>query len=319
VTLSYELTFEDYREANLGTTAAAAAKSNAFRGVFGWILFIGLAITMFLLLNARPSRQAPVEELPPAAPQLWRIAAALIPSALFSGLIWFLGMKSLGKSGPKPWDPPPQTPGAANRKKGKPAPMLFGWLLFIGLAVMLFMLLQNNSRPPRRPTFTSPSGTSTSPSGTHALEPPKQGSLETFDYLIGAVPWVALCVLLLVMSRSSVAGRGLQQTWDNQPALHRRQTVEATESGIVFTGELSRNDYQWGHFAGFKETANLLLLYQSPYSFHVIPKRAFPTQTDMEIFRRYLLTGVKQGFFLPQTSAFPIIPMAQRSDAADRT
>ena len=305
MTLSYTLTFDDYSEANLGQTPQARKKVG--RGIFGWVLFIALAVMIFLLLNANPSPSRrgnlPAPPPRPAAPYLHRLAAAAAPAVLIAIVMGWSMRKAGQKSLPKPWDLPPA---AGAPKKKKPFAMgVFAWLLFMGLAVMLFML-QN-----QRQQSGGGAGAS-SPAGTEILPTP---SLEMFDFLIGIVPFAAVLLVLIALGQRG-ATRQLETTWEAQPFLHRPQTVEAAEDGIALSEPLSRRSYDWSYFAGFKETANLLLLYHSPYAFHIVPKRAFASEADYDVFRGYLLSKVKHGYFLPQSSAFPVIPMARRSISA---
>jgi hypothetical protein len=273
---------------------------------------------LILLLNVDRSRSVsrggtstpwPLPPPPrPAAPYVHRLVAAAAPALLVAAVFGWASLKRTQKSLPKPWDPP----GNAPAKKSNPLRFVFGWLLFIGLSVAIFTLLNHQSPPrPWPTTFVTVQTSTVTFSGTVGVPEP---SLEMFDVMLGVVPLVVL-FLVFVWIGTRGARRQLEQTWEFQPHLARPETVEATDDGITFMEPLSRRSYDWSYFAGFKETTNLLLLYLSPYAFHVIPKRSFATQADFDVFRGHLLSRVKQGYFLPQTSAFPVIPMAQKHAA----
>src|SRR5438045_13042 len=77
LTIEYQFTFEEYKEASEALAAAyRKEKGKRFqlnypfkigRGIFGWFLFIALAIMLFLLLNQRGGAARPAARPAPAA------------------------------------------------------------------------------------------------------------------------------------------------------------------------------------------------------------------------------------------------------------
>jgi hypothetical protein len=130
-----------------------------------------------------------------------------------------------------------------------------------------------------------------------------------WEYALPLIPWGLLIVLATVQGR---IGRsvGLRVRWRAQSFLAEPYVLEALPDGLVLTQPRSRCEYRWESFQGFKETPNLFLLYQSPYSFYMVPKRAFAGGGQIEQFRG-LLTRVPEGQFLPRDPvAFPVVPFA---------
>jgi len=103
----------------------------------------------------------------------------------------------------------------------------------------------------------------------------------------------------------------LRRSWNAQRSLHLATTMEVTEQGrLVFQHALATLDYQWAAIEGYKETANLLLLYLSPLSLWIIPKRAFVNPIDLGHFKGLLTVHVPAGLLLrqQQVTGFPVMP-----------
>ena len=127
-----------------------------------------------------------------------------------------------------------------------------------------------------------------------------------YEYALGLSGWVFLTVLTLALA---VVNRGpaIRQRWVRQTFLHRPYTIHASDAGLVLMQPHARLEYRWEYFPGFRETANLLLVYVSPYGFWPIPKRGFTTVGGLEAFKGLLMTHVRHGTFLPVQQAFPVL------------
>ena len=77
----------------------------------------------------------------------------------------------------------------------------------------------------------------------------------------------------------------------------------------------ARLEYDWGHFAGYRETENLILLYLSSFAYFMIPKRAFDADpARLAVFKGMVMNGIPEGHFLPSPgNAFPVLPMAVKT------
>lgn len=109
----------------------------------------------------------------------------------------------------------------------------------------------------------------------------------------------ALAVIRISKSHAIADG------WELQTQLHRPLRMEFTAQGAVIETPFSQSRHTWEDFPGARETPMLFLLYISPAQFHLVPKRAFASQEDLEGFRimvRHLLG--------PRPSAFPVMPIS---------
>ena len=207
-------------------------------------------------------------------------------------------------------------------------PGLFGWVIFVGLAVMIFLLMQNNRIP------------QTAPPPAAATRPAGGGSLATI--LLPLVPWVIIfCVIWFIAylqlrktqaqnaqpRRSFLYEPGKEPNrgrepgalaafmsalnnekaiWESQPHLHRPQTMEVTEGGVVVSDAVSRTENRWDAYSHVRETPNLFLLYTSDLVIQSVPKRAFASEQDLRSFREL----VRQTIAERPAPAFPVVPVA---------
>ena len=175
----------------------------------------------------------------------------------------------------------------ANRRKV--AEGIFAWVLFLGLAVMLYFLLRDSSPSPGQPSRPA------------AAEP-----------LIGMLPVVGpaaigLCYVWLgVIGKRREPDAGLRRTWNSQPAFHRPKTLRISEDGTSVSDAVCSSSNAWAGYVHFQETPNLFLLYSTQSTAEFIPKRIFPTPADLEAFR-----STAQSRIRPRESAFPVLPARQ--------
>jgi hypothetical protein len=200
-------------------------------------------------------------------------------------ILWSVGLaRALVRPTRKPWEVP--TPGQRWKRR----------IITIGVtvAVVWFMLgkNRNTSTPgPTRPT--------------------------AYEFTLSIVPWFSV-VIILIIFRIFHARNTMRRNWAGQPALHRPYVLEADERELALAEPLSSHRYQWEHFAGYRETENLIVLYVSPFAFWMVPKRAFLPE-ELQTFKSLLLTHVKQGLFLPIEGRFAVLPVAPLASAtADR-
>jgi hypothetical protein len=122
---------------------------------------------------------------------------------------------------------------------------------------------------------------------------------------------VLTAILYLFLLNSFAVGLlytvGMRRRWAAQPFLQQPATLEASDDGLVIIEANARHHYGWAALAGYKESADLLLIYLSPYSCWIIPKRAFTDPTDLGRLKAFLEERVGHGFLLPQPSAFPVM------------
>ena len=129
--------------------------------------------------------------------------------------------------------------------------------------------------------------------------------------------WVATWVIVFQTT-------GLRRRWEAQRHLHLPITMEVPDGErVIFRDALTTLEYRWGAIEGYKETTNLLLLYLSPLSMWIVPKRAFVNPMDLGHLKGLLTVHVREGFLLPQDhapgfqvmtasiSAVPVLPAVQ--------
>jgi hypothetical protein len=163
---------------------------------------------------------------------------------------------------------------------------IFGWVLFIGLAVMLFVVLQSNKRPPGAGASPGPTGSGDGP-----------WYLQFWVFVPGGV-FVAFLIAFAV-----AVVRGGRRAFDREPIYHRMHTVHIGADGISLTNAVEQTSIRWEGYVKFGESANVFLLFTSKNSAQIIPKRAFATPADVEEFRAYATARIA-----PPTSAFPVLP-----------
>jgi hypothetical protein len=189
--------------------------------------------------------------------------------------------KALGKA-----LPPGQVRGATFRG-------VFGWLLFIGLAVMLFMFLSRRNSPPRPRATTLPRG----------------DLLGTFTAL---VPWILIFGFIWFFAFRNHRRR-FKRLLDESPELQQPQTLDLGEDGIQLSAGLVTTTWKWAGLTGVLDTPNLLLLRTSNMAAIAIPKRAASGPGELARLQALVASRVAA-----PTGAFPVIPLAPGpADPAD--
>src|SRR5204863_3395552 len=110
--------------------------------------------------------------------------------------------------------------------------------------------------------------------------------------------WLVLTILFAIYVAMYQRGK-IRRAWEGQPNLNRPHTFDIIVSGVTVTTPVSRHEYQWDAFPKFLETPHLFLLYISNLTFHLIPKRAFANDAEMEACRnmfKNLISTARPGF-----------------------
>jgi hypothetical protein len=111
-----------------------------------------------------------------------------------------------------------------------------------------------------------------------------------------------LCAVLY-----SSAHQELRRRWSGQPTQHVQQQWDISETGIKTDNGVSSSEMKWAAFRRHLDRPTLFMLYTSEFYFHIVPKRAFAGEAQVEEFRELLRRHIQ-----PQTQAFPVISRAER-------
>jgi hypothetical protein len=307
VEFTYDLA--DFVEASRAASAQAKSGSAAVpkalwgipRSILGWVLFVGLAVMLFLLLNHRqqsPRRTPPRPVAAPTGDWVHNVLVPVLPWAVLFLAVWVLSFlqmrRQAGKTPAASGESlllPPGTPPPPPRPRSDPTttrpPLALLWLLApaAGLAITLALTLR----------FTG--------------NPGSAAPLDLSAVLFSTVPWVVIgLVLWLFITRSSDP---LKKLWEASPSMHRPQVVEADEQRIVFSDAAGRFEQRWEAFSHVQETDGIFLLYTGQLSAQFIPKRAFASAAELDAFRELLRRHVAQR----PAPAFPVLPVVQPVDS----
>ena len=106
------------------------------------------------------------------------------------------------------------------------------------------------------------------------------GSFGPKSSFLSAMPLFLLAVFWFYYA-TSVWSRAGRRAFSGRPELAQDYTVDANESGVVFSGTISRMQWSWAAFIKFAESEKLFLIYLSPCAFVILPKRILsPGETD---------------------------------------
>jgi hypothetical protein len=123
------------------------------------------------------------------------------------------------------------------------------------------------------------------------------------DWAFPLLPWVAIFLFIIFFLRWN-----LRRIVKNHRMIDRPYTLEVADDGLTWVEPVSRLQYRWAAFYGFKETKNLFLLYLSDPSragmlmFHIVPRRAFGSPEAAAEFGRLVRAKIQ-----PQASGFPVL------------
>jgi hypothetical protein len=259
-----------------GLPAAPKGPSAAMRfgrGIFGWVLFVGLAVMLYLLLdkNRRPGLLRPPTNN--AAPiDLW---LSVLPSALgAAGAGAFILTITLFNY-------------LAKRRNHTQAPQLATRVMSGGLMVSLALVAL---------------------SVWVMIHPPFEINYrpERFEVAFAAAaPWVIVFFMMWGLFRLA-AKRGTQTMYDTNPTFRREHTLRIDAQGMLGDDGVMRTLYRWAAFTRAWETENLVVLDDEGNRRHMIPKRALLAAGELEPARALIVSHVPAAdlFFTP--GAFPV-------------
>jgi YcxB-like protein len=300
----FEQTAEDIDDAFKAHTTWAHLPGPALTSAaLVWFGAIGLsAVVVWIGANERfkPGYRWPV------SPFALLMASLTIPAFVLTfALQWLLGERATSKhrhSGIREY-------GAAaadvrHREGGAPQGTLsrglIGWVLFISLAVLIFLAMQRSKRTP----LALPNRGPLPP--IVATDPDLDSrTLETGAVaLIVIVPGIAAPIgLLCVLQRVN----RLQKRERNR-SLVGPTTLHASERGICFVTQRHRVYQRWSAFEKFLEGERLFLLYENNSVFRMVPKRAFASPEDLQRFVALLLEHVPNVLIARPAGGFPVQP-----------
>jgi hypothetical protein len=136
-----------------------------------------------------------------------------------------------------------------------------------------------------------------------------------FEIGAALAPWVLLMLLHQFLTQS-MTKRAAEQRFKSSEILKRVQTLVLDEHGLKRSDEVGEVSYSWGCFRRARETATLLLIVDQQQRVHILPKRAFDDDFAIAMARALIQNHVKETQFLPQPSAFPVLPRASSNAAS---
>jgi hypothetical protein len=83
--------------------------------------------------------------------------------------------------------------------------------------------------------------------------------------------------------------------WRRNRRVFQMCELRADETGIAAVEPAAEARADWSAFVRWEETPELFLLFRAPSYSVLIPKRAFESSSDQEVFRALLEAGIKDG------------------------
>jgi len=96
--------------------------------------------------------------------------------------------------------------------------------------------------------------------------------------------WLYMTILWALLTWAVVRRPG--QLWKIQSNLHRPKTLQIDADGVVVFDDVSRHIYQWPAIAKLVDSPTAILIYPNEAAYHILPKRAFANQGDVDEFWR---------------------------------
>ena len=277
---SFEFTFEELREGLTQSPELQQQRKTPKRaaGLLGWVLFVTLAMLLFLVLNnrTRPAGAAAVNA-PPAAPQRIDAFVAAGPSVLVAILVGTL-VSAIAVAVYLATD---KSPRARRSAAQLPATGAFVVILVGGIGAALLA------------SRSAPSGWAVS---------------YRLAMILALAPWVVVVALglgfTIWLSRAN-----LRRQWNSKPYLRRRRTIALDGDGAHATDGVADYFYRWPYFTRAWETANVLVLLDENDLRHVFPKRVMD-QATLERARAVITNHIADCKFLTIPGGFPVTPAA---------
>jgi hypothetical protein len=289
--LEFTYEFEDFADAQTAASTVTVKPLRWFRGVFGWVLFVGLAVMLFMLMEHRQRTAAsrplrvPPRVAAPANNWVNDILIPVVPWLVVFGFIWFFVFRQIRRGGtinaPRPqsmlYEPGKEPPAPPERKEAERGSSMAWALLVLPVAaaiVALGMVFQRRG-----------------------------GGPEPVRILLPILPWVVIFLVIWFFVFRSMRG-GLRAQFEAQPALHRPQVAEVYDDRIVFSDSVGRYEHAWDAFTHVRETPGTFLLFTSQYALNILPKRVFPGREAIDAFRELIRRTIAQR----PSPAFPVVP-----------
>ena len=285
--LEFTYDFDEFAEAQQAY-ASGGSTGGKWRSWAGWLLFGGLALILFMLMNQRPAPRPTPPIVPPPPAQNWvnNILLPVIPWVLIFGVIWFFVFRQLRRGGAFPktesmlYEPGEEPPPRPRRRDAEAGSSLAWALIAVPLVAVAFVLI-----------YLFRGGG------------PSVGGGDWWRVVLPVVPWL-LIFLFVYFFLFRYARGGLKALWDAQTSLHRPHVVEIYDDRIVFSDAVDRLEHKWEAFTHVRESPGLFLLFTSNYSMHILPKRAFPGRGGIDEFRELIRRAIAQR----PGPAFPVLP-----------
>jgi hypothetical protein len=119
---------------------------------------------------------------------------------------------------------------------------------------------------------------------------------------------IPVFVILIIIIAVSWGGPRLQaiNIWKNSKSLQKPLSGKITEDKINLEGAYSEGSVSWKAYVSYKQSANMILLYQSPNLMNIFLKTYFKDEKDWEDFKELVKKNVpeKKPTFLEKTEKF---------------
>jgi len=277
VEIAFEYTFDELREGLAQSPDMKQRKrmkpAAKIVSLGGWLLFVAMAMLLFLLLNKTgakvgtpgiiPARPPGIDVMSAVAPSIF--AAAFV--GIFAGMIAAFMVIQTSKS-------------ERVRRGGKY--ILIGGM--IGFALLMWWAMTLIFSPPR-------------PADVWHIT-------RAQAVMLALAPWV-LVIILVVMFTVWASRSHLRRMWNSKPYLRRRRTVVFDVDGEHVHDEFTELFYRWSYFRRAWETEHCVVLEDENAIRHIIPKRPTDPPT-LDALRSIISNHVADTKFLTTPGGFPV-------------
>jgi hypothetical protein len=273
VDIAFEYTIDDLREGLRAPEHARPLKRpTRFWNLFGWVLFTGLAVMFYILLDRQPGQQRIMGMSDWIAPPPVDLIVSLGPSyaaAAMVGVLVLLAVVLTRLRGKK----------AAISRQIASAVAAVTFLLVAGIAWAFLHFDQ------------TPQWAMASPSRALLLA-------------IAVAPWIVLFALMILLLRRATAWQ-----WKAKPSLRRRRHMILDNDGLENGDEVAVARYHWPYFTRAWETENLLVIVDENRNRQILPKRAFADAGEVGVARALIGSHVADSKFAVAPTGFPVAPL----------
>lgn len=278
VEITFEYTFDELRD---GLTQSSEQQQQqkprrAAAGLFGWALFVALAVLLFMLLNKRGTAAPPLASYRSPAKTVDAFVAVgppVLVATLVGILVTVVAMAVflMGENNQKV------------RESGKQLPTI-GALLVILIGGIGAAILISRSEPGGWDV-----------SYRQAM-------------ILALLPWIVVLALALALA-VWLSRANLRRMWESKPYLRRRRTIVLDDEGERSADGLTDMFYRWPCFRRAWETASVLVLLDENDFRHILPKRVMDEAT-LAAARSAISNHVPDCQFLTTPGGFPVVPPA---------